>query len=84
MGLPGLAGSDKLDNWDAWQAADHAGLQAKAELQALNCWQLAQRLAVAQGHLTPAHAKAGNQVLRAMLAESPAEHLRAYAASLEG
>lgn len=84
MGLPGLSGSDVLDNWAAWQAGDHTALQARAELQALNCWLLAQRLAVAQGRLTPSAARSGIQALRNLLADVSADHLQRFVAALEG
>jgi predicted PolB exonuclease-like 3'-5' exonuclease len=83
MGLPGLDGSDAIDNWDAWQAGDTEGLRRKVELQVLSCWQLAQKLAVAQGRLTPQHARAGEKALQAVLTGTDGAHLHAYAAALE-
>jgi len=83
MGLPGLAGSQTLDVWDAWRAGDHDRVQACAELRVLNTWQLAHKLAVAQGRLTPAHAKSGVHALIKKLADSDSAHLRDYAAALE-
>jgi predicted PolB exonuclease-like 3'-5' exonuclease len=83
MGLPGLAASQALDVWDAWRSGDHDRVQACAELRALNTWQLAHKLAVAQGRLTPAHAKGGIQALVKKLADSDSAHLRDYAAALE-
>lgn len=83
MGLPGLFATDALDNWAAVSTGDYPALRRKAELQALNSWQLAQKVAVAQGRLTPQHAKAGLKALRELLASSDGAHLRAYAAALE-
>lgn len=83
MGLPGLFGTAALDHWEAWLEGDHAALRRKAELQALNSWQLAQQLAVAQGRLSPQHAKTGRRALGALLDAQQDAHLRAYAAALE-
>lgn len=84
MGLPGLKGSERVNVWDAWRAGDHDKVQVCAELRALNTWQLAHKLAVAQGRLTAAHAKSGMQALSKKLADSNSAHLREYAAALEG
>jgi hypothetical protein len=84
MGLPGLVGNPVIDIWDAWRSGDHDQVQACAELRAINTWQLAHKLAVAQGRLTPVHAKTGSQALIRKLADSDSAHLRAYAAALEG
>lgn len=83
MGLPGLLGSDGADLWEAWRNGDQAQVRVCAELRALNTWQLAHKLAVAQGRLTPALATAGKQALVTRLADSDQPHLRAYAAALE-
>lgn len=83
MGLPGLAGSDALEPWEAWRQGSHEPVQACAELRALNTWLLAHKLAVAQGRMTPALAKAGVQALAKKLAASDGPHLRDYAAALE-
>lgn len=83
MGLPGLFGADGADLWEAWRAGDQEHVQACAELRALNTWQLAHKLAVAQGRLTPAVAKAAAQALSRSLAASDRDHLRDYAAALE-
>jgi hypothetical protein len=82
MGLPGLGASHGLDAWTCWLAGDHERVQAWTELRVLNSWQLAHKLLVAQGRLTPAHAKAGVHALRDQLGDG-ASHLAAYAASLE-
>lgn len=83
MGLPGMAGGQCLDIWEAWQDGDHEQVQACAELRALNTWLLAHKLMVAQGRMTPSSAKSGIQVLKKKLADSGAAHLQAYAAALE-
>jgi predicted PolB exonuclease-like 3'-5' exonuclease len=83
MGLPGLGASHGLDAWEAWLAGDQQRICSWTELRVLNSWQLAHKLLVAQGRLTPAHARAGVQALRQRLAENGAEHLRDYAAALE-
>jgi len=84
MGLPGLGSSAGLDVWQAWQRGDHRQVHAAAELRAVNSWLLAHRLAVAQGHMTPALAKSAVQALRTHLAASDSDHLQACAAALEG
>lgn len=83
MGLPGLLGAQGTDAWAAWLAGEHDSVAACAELRALSTWQLAHKLAVAQGRLTPALAKAGAQALAKQLAASEQAHLRDYAAALE-
>lgn len=83
MGLPGLGTSHGLDAWETWLAGDQQRVCSWTELRALNSWQLAHKLLVAQGRLTPAHAKAGVQALRQRLTETGTEHLRDYAAALE-
>lgn len=83
MGLPGLSDSEGTDPWEAWQQGDHDLVQACVELRALNTWQLAHKLAVAQGRMTPALAKTGIQALAKRLADTDSAHLRDYAAALE-
>lgn len=83
MGLPGLGESGCADIWDAWHAGDHDAVQACAELRALNTWQLSHKLAIAQGRLTPIHARNGVQALRKKLAASNSSHLQTFAAKLE-
>lgn len=83
LDLPGLADTTCQDIWDAWQGGDQLAVQACAELRALNTWQLAHKLAIAQGRLTVAHAKTGTQALSKKLASSDSPHLRAFAAALE-
>jgi hypothetical protein len=83
MGLPGLGATHGLDAWEAWLGGDEQQVRAWTELRALNSWQLAHRLLVAQGRLTPAHARAGAQMLKQRLPEMGAAHLDSYAADLE-
>lgn len=83
MGLPVLFGAEQLDNWDTLLEGDYQSLCRKAELQALNCWQLAQKIAIAQGRLTPQQSRAGRKALRERLAADNDEQLRAFAAALE-
>ncbi len=84
MGLPGLGDTECADIWEAWHGGDHDAVQACAELRALNTWQLSHKVAVAQGRLTPIHARNGIQALRKKLAVSASEHLRTFAERLEG
>jgi 3'-5' exonuclease len=81
LGLPGKLGFSGAQVWDAWLAGQIVRIRQYCETDVLNTYLIYLRFELLRGHLNPAEHAHEVARVRKLLEESPAAHLKEFAAA---